>query len=674
MTDMYVIDPDAVEFYDGVDAIDVVEEDLSSLDLLFEFAQAEGDISDLLKNTVVADLGGKVVEDWIRDDDSRKDWKDKAQAALDKAAQENVELKDYPWPNAANVHYPILTVAALQFGARAYPGIVKGDEAISLKVFGKDPEGKKAARATRVKTFLNYQIFYKIEDWEADTDALIHQLPIIGCAFRKVWFDAREGRKRVEYVSAMRITVNQNTQSLDRAPRITHDFDLYPYEIKARQAAGDYRDFVLTPEGDDDEGERLVLEQHRLEDLDGDGVVEPYIVTVDRGTSEVLSIVPDFGPDDVELLTDETGQPSGVWKINRRRRFIKYGFLPDPKGRFYDIGFGHLLAPLMDVIDSAINMLVDSAHAQVAGGGFVASGLRLQATGQTGSLKFKPGEYKTVSVSGNDLRAGIVERTFPNPSPVLYQLLEMMLGAAKDIAAIKDVLSGESGNATMPVGTVLALIDQGLQVFTSIYKRIYRSLKDEYQLIYRCEQDYPEPEAYAEVVDDPEADFFADFERSGNDVQPVADPSSITKMQALAKAQFLMPFREDPTMDRIAINKRVLEAADIPNVEELMAKPSEPPPPLVAELENKQADTRKKLADAEQSEVETMINALSFGLTTGMANDAGPMGIVAGAPGYEGDIPGGPIDVGGPEVGMDPSLMGGGPIGPAPADGVAFPG
>lgn len=674
MTDVLVIDPDAVEFYDGVDGIDPLDEEASPLALIMEMAQAEGDISDLLKTTVVADLGAKVVEDWVRDDESRKDWKEKSQAALDKAAQEKVELKDYPWPGAANVHYPILTVAALQFGARAYPGIVKGDEAVSVKVFGRDPEGKKAARANRVKTFLNYQLFYKIEDWEADTDALIHQLPIIGCAFRKVWYDAREGRKRVEYVSAMRVTVNQNTQSLDRAPRITHDFDLYPYEIRARQKAGDYRDFVLTPEGDDDEGERLILEQHRLEDLDGDGVVEPYIITVDKGTSEVLSIVPDFGPEDVELTADEFGEANGVWKIRRRRRFIKYGFLPDPKGRFYDIGFGHLLAPLMDVIDSSINMLVDASHAQVAGGGFIASGIRLQATGQTGSLRFKPGEYKTVNVSGNDLRAGIVERTFPNPSPVLFSLLEMMLGAAKDIAAIKDVLSGDAGKGTMPVGTVLALIDQGLQVFTSIYKRIYRSLKDEYQLLFRCEQDYPEPEEYAAIVDEPEADFYADFDGAGHDIQPIADPSSITKMQAVAKAQFLMSLKGDPTLDPAAIMKRVLEAAEIADIEALMAKPAPPPPPLVAELENKQADTRKKLADAEQAEVETIINAMTYGIPPEALNDAGPMGIVAGAPGNQGGLPGGPVDVGPAEGGMDLGLMGSGPIGFPPADGAPFAG
>lgn len=650
------------------------EEALSPLELLAAIAQTDGDVSGLLTEAQVSDLGARVVQDWTRDDESRKDWKDRAKAALDRAAQEDVEeAKNYPFPNASNAHYPILTVASLQFGARAYPGIVRGDEAISLKVFGKDPEGLKAGRAARVKTFLNYKLFYVIEDWEADTDALIHQLPIIGCAFRKVWRDAREGRTRVEYVSAMRITVDQNTKTLERAPRITHDYDLYPYEIRAAMRAGEYRSFDLTPEGEDDEAERLILEQHRLEDLDGDGVPEPYIVTVDRSTERVLSIVPDFAPADVSLMEDGSGGVV-VDRIRRRSRFVKYGFLPDPKGRFYDIGFGHLLAPLMDVIDSSLNMLIDAGHAQVAGGGFIASGLRLQGKGQTSNLRWQPGEYKTVAASGQELRNSIYERTFPEPSPVLFQLLELMLGAAQDIAAIKDVLSGDAGKGAMPVGTVLALIDQGLQIFTSIYKRIYRSLKAEGQMIYRCEQDYPEPELYLEVVDDPMADWDADFARDGNDIQPVADPSAVTKMQMMAKAQFLMAFKGDPTMDMGAINRRVLEAAEIPEIDELMAKPAPPPPGAMAELENVQADTAKKLAEAGAKRVSALTDVLMNGLPLEVLNDAGPVGGMAGAPGDPSGVPGGSGD-GGPMPGpVDFDVLGGEQPGPLGPGGASFAG
>ncbi len=668
MTDAPMDDYEADPFAEDVE--EVVKPQMG-IERLISFAQAQGDVSSILTASELAQLGADVIREWVLDDDSRADWKDKAQLALDKAAQEKTEAKSYPWDKASNVNYPILTVAALQFGARAYPGIVRGDEAVSCKVFGRDPDGKKAARAERVKTFLNYKLFYQIEDWEADTDALIHQLPIIGCAFRKVWYDAREGRKRIEYVTAMRVTVNQNTKSLDRAPRITHDYDLYPYEIKALQESGDYREFTIVAEGEDEQASRLILEQHRLHDLDGDGVVEPYIVTVDKQSGEVLAVVPDYGMDDVDIVMDDEDQPS-VWRIKRRRRFIKYGFLPDPKGRFYDIGFGHLLAPVTAVIDSTINMMLDAGHAQVAGGGFIASGLRLQGAGQrTSAIRFSPGEYITVPVTGQDLRAGIVERTFPAPSPVLYQLLDMMLGAAKDIAAIKDVLSGEASSATMPVGTVLALIDQGLQVFTSIYKRIYRSLKDEYQLLFECERDYPEEELYLDVVDDENANFAADFEGDGHDIRPIADPSAITKMQSLARGQFLMQMAGDPTLDRKAVLKRVLEAAEIPDVDALFAKEQGPPPGMAEQMAESKAKTEKTTAEAEQTRLETSVLSMQTGIPVEPMNDAGPMGSMAGAPGDEGGVPGDPAGLGGPADGMDASLMGGQPVGPAPAYGIA---
>jgi chaperonin GroES len=160
-----------------------------------------------------------------------------------------------------------------------------------------------------------------------------------------------------------------------------------------------------------------------------------------------------------------------------------------------------------------LNQLIDAGTAQTAGGGFIGSGVRLQSRGARGVIRFAPGEYKTVDVSGDTLRANLVEKTLPNVSPVTFQLLELILGAAKDIAGIKDVMTGEASNQGQ-VGTTLALIEQGLQVFNATAKRVFRSLKADFELLFDNIAEYGGEAAkkdYENVLDDPEADFEKDF-------------------------------------------------------------------------------------------------------------------------------------------------------------------
>ena len=656
------------------------EEPSEAMQRLMEFAKANGDISEKLTSDERGKLGMEVVADYERDDASRSEWKERVKAALSDAAQDEPGEKSYPFQNASNVRHPMLAVASQQFAARAYPAIVKGDEAVRVKVFGQSPEEPTGAaqaaqqgdpqaqqamqvygeakqryeakkkRAERVKAYLNYQIFYGMDGWEADTDAMLNVLPITGIAFRKVYYDMSQGKPCSEMVSALHLVVPAETRDLKRCPRITQEFELYPYEISARIASGVYRDVVLTTEGDDEQAPRKMLEQHRLHDLDGDGVAEPYIITVDASTSEILRIDAVYTMDDVSV--DAEGK---VLSIERWVPYVDYPFLPDPKGRFYGIGFGHLLRPLLDVINTSINQLIDAGHAEIAGGGFLASGVRLQGAGQNASLKWKPGEYKTVNVPGSVLKDAIVERTMPKPSQVTFQMLDMMLAAAKDISSVKDVLTGDSPS-TAPVGTTLAVIEQGLQVFTSIYKRIYRSLKDEFRKLYECERRYGNPDDYREVLDDPDADMDADFEDDGKDIMPVSDPSAVTKTQAIAKAQALQQFMGQPWANSTEIFKRILEAIEIDNPEALVSQPPPPSPDVVAKAEGEKAGAAKDMADAEkaaaQAEQIKMENAGVAALAGGIPGMEGPPGVSMGGLG----IPaGGPS----PEGQMGPGVMGG---------------
>jgi chaperonin GroES len=620
-----------------------------SLSLLSE---ATGDVSGYLDADAIRALGARVVEDYRKDDSDRSDWKKIAEEALEQASQEKAgEVKSYPWPRCSNIQYPMLTTAALQFNARAYPAIVKGDEAVSAKVVGRDngrpqigpdgqpmaqgpdgsvflgsqamqappevaqmlqpvwqvPPGGKTARAARVSEYMNTVVFYRMCDWEADTDSLLIQLPVVGCVFRKLWFDVALQEHRAVMVSALRIVVPEGARSCESTPRLTEEIpDVYPHEINEKIRSGFYREVVI-PYDEDRASGRMLLEQHRLIDLDQDGIEEPYIVTVDHETEQVLRIEPNFAPEGVRY--NEAGEPVSIAK---GKFYIKYDFFPHPQGKFYGIGLGHLLAQVGDVVNTALNQLMDAGAAQTAGGGFIASGVRLQ--GKAGVIRFAPGEYKPVDgVTGSQLRDAIVERTLPNVSPVTYQVLDLILGAAREISGVKDVITGDASN-TGQVGTTLALIEQGLMVFNAVYKRVYRALKEEFTLLYENLGKYGVERTaadYVEVMDDPAADFAADFSAKDMDIRPVSDPSSVTRMQKMARAQFLIGTIGLAGANAPEILRRVYEAADMEDIDKLLIQQG--PDPLVeakaAETQSKaiknQASAEKDLALTEQTKLET---------------------------------------------------------------------
>lgn len=637
---------------------DEVLDEPNTLDVLarlMAFAEADGDISPYLDSQTINKLAYEVCENYERDDKSREDWKTVASKALEDMAKCDYGEKNSPWPGASNVHYPLLPYAVMQFNARAYPAIVKGDEAVSVKVVGADrgkqavgplgpvfgiqgmpivptemgpalltpqglqpiPEGAqpepiwerepgaKTRRASRVRDYMNTVLFYRMDDWECETDTLLFQMPAIGCGFRKTWFDGEKHQSR--FIPAMKLVVNNDAKSLEDAPQITEEIDgVYPFHIKRDIRTGKYRDIVLS---DEEKDARLLIEQQCHYDLDGDGMPEPYIVTVDYKSKQLLRVVPDFGPEQVKMANER------IAYIERRKFYVKYEFLPHPEGKFYNIGLAHLLDQYGEVVNTIINQMIDANTAAVAGGGFIASGLRLQGQGQSATIQYRPGRYYTVpGASGGQIREGIVERTYPQLSPVMFNLLDLILGAARDIASIKDVLSGDASNMGQ-VGTTLAMIEQGLQVFTAIYKRVYRGLKDEFELLFGNLGKYATPEMaadYVELLDDPEANFEKDFNGADMDIRPVSDPSSVTQMQRMARAQFLMSTIETVQAvggDPREVLMRVYEAANIEDPEKILPPPQpNPMEPLIAEgemakVEKLKSEAVRNLADARAKEM-----------------------------------------------------------------------
>ena len=618
----------------------------SALDRLTQFAQANGDISDLLTDAELTELGVRAVREWRIDAGSRQDWLTQAERNLNIAAQERAEedQRDPLWDDGANIYSPLLTIGALSFAAKASPDLIRGDQVVGIKVFEppqtpqpiqppppppQNPqeaqqlqqaaqqqamqqataqaqqanvEAAKTARGARVKFYLNYLIFYRMDGWEDETDQLLHETPVVGSGFKKVLM-ASTGL-RSDYVCATRLTVHNDTRSIYRCPRLTEDFEVYPYEIEDRIRSGTYRHVDLPPApGDDPQQPRKFIEQHRLDDLDGDGLAEPYIVTVDVDTHTVTRVEPAYTMDDVFT---RDGQ---VTRIERWLPYAPFRFLPDFKGRFYGTGYGKLLEPITDSVDATINQLLDAGTAQIAGGGFIASGVRMQGSGQGGVVTFQPGEYAVVNADGGTLREGVWERTVPNPSEVSFKLMELLMDWGKNIMSTQDVATGD-GPTQAPVGTTFALQNQALLGYRACFKRMFRGFRDEFRLMYLTLRRYAtdrEREDYAELTG---GDLDKDFAGDGTDIQPIADPFVVTKMQKMARNQATMQLAESELGQAAGMTQPkqaqkiitdILEDMDVDQPSSYVGD-VQPNPEVVAKAQDMQASAQLKAQAAGASD------------------------------------------------------------------------
>jgi chaperonin GroES len=562
---------------------DLIDETEAPEDLTLEAILDADNIADMLDDAKLNEIGGRCIRDYEIDERSRADWLARYRKWLDVAMQVR-ETKTFPWKNAANIKYPLLTTAAVQFQARAYPAIVDGSMLVKGKVLGPDPDGRKRERANRIAAHMTYQLLQEMPGWEEDTDRMLISLPIVGCVVRKSWYDPVRKTNRCEAVSGEHFSINYWAKSLESAPHYTHIRPLYPHEIREYVLAGLWRETPVEQEsGEDEQGIVDMLEQHCRIDLDGDGYPEPYVVTMTR-RGDVASILPCFGAEDVTLKEDGT-----VIRIERRSYFSKYGFIPSPDGSFYDIGFGALLEDLSAAIDATINQMIDAGTLANTQGGFIGSGINIKG----GVKGFAPGEWKRIDVTGGTLRENIVPLNMPGPSAVLFNLLGMMIEAAKGITSVQDIMTGAEQSANTPATTTLARIEQGMKVMTGIFKRIHRAFGQDLQNLYRLNADFLDDEVYAELNDTPMQVGRADYQGKDIDVRPVSDPSMASDAQKLARAEVLMSQHGNPLLDPAEITRRFLEAASVPDTQSLFKQQAGPGVEATIAMEQ-QVDNRLK--------------------------------------------------------------------------------
>lgn len=672
--------------------------------MLEDLCRWDGNLAELFHDSEdgkkkLQEIGSTVIREYRLDKAARKDWEESAKSALEAAGQKKGEEKAYPFKKAANVKYPLLTTAAIQFAARAYPNIVRGDEVVAVKVNGDDADSVKAERSDRVASWSNDQLIYQCPEWEIGTDQLLHQLPITGAGFRKVYWDTSLNRPRFDYAPALKVIIPIDAPSLELSPRVTQELDaIYPHDYESKVANGVWLKCAIRNDTQDTQKPIKFIEQCRYIDMDEDGLSEPYIVVVHEDTSEVVRIDPAFDLEDIKRAQadpqDPNAQPGRIIAIDRLLPWVEYTFLPDPEGGAYGIGFGKLLEAISETVNTLLNQMIDAGHLANTNTGFIGAGFKTRG----GTITLEPNAFKMLE-GVQDVSAAIQRLQFPGPNAVSFQLVDMLLGAAKDITAIKDVLAGDMpGGQHVAEGTVMALIEQGLQVFTSIYKRIYRSMRKEFELQCKLNARYLDPAEYQKFLDQrpkpvqaqnappappmdprlgiggnngppmlpedmgpapaisaptdsgmpapmdatgglqqqmpqaqpmpgaggpqaptgpqgpgapgmipmppqmaPMADPARDFDLSDLDIRPVADPTAITDMQRMAKAQFKLGFLNDPAINRIAVLKSVWRDARITNPEQYIVENN----PVQAQVQ--QIDIAQKQADVDDTKADTQL-------------------------------------------------------------------
>jgi len=577
-------------------------------------------IADHLEEDELRKIAYDCAEGFEVDLQSRIEWERKVDEWV-KLASQVQEQKAYPWPKASNIKYPLLSTAAMQFAARAYPTLVPSDGMIVQgQVIGKDPDDTKQDQAERIATYMSYDIMHNMIGWEEGMDKLLIQLPLVGTMFKKTYWDSVKKKNCSHVLLPKHVVVNYWATDMCSAERISEIIPMTKRAIKQRQmgklfckdvdlGAPPSVPFDAHPKqsmwmpANDDTTPYEIIEQHCYYDLDDDGYSEPYIVTFHRQTRKILRITARY--DEQTMFFNDDGTLASIEPIHY---FTKFGFIPSPDGGFYDIGFGMLLGPINESVNTLINQLTDAGTLNNLQSGFIGKGLRLRM----GDHRFMPGEWKAVNAVGDDLKKQIFPLPTKEPSAVLFQLMGTLITSGKELASVADIFTGKMPGQNTPATTTMATVEQGMKVFTAIYKRIYRALNEEFCKLFKLNATYLDPQTYSAVVNEQIGPD--DFDEKTYRVVPAADPNATSASEKLQKAQGLLELLPIGVLDPIQVITRVLKAQDQPNYQQLFNQqvqqtgqmPPPPPDPKVQELQMKSQAQQQEIQLKAQAQQQSM--------------------------------------------------------------------
>ena len=535
-------------------------------------------LAEELENQEVLNIGKSLIRAYEDDKASRKDWEDQYSKGL-KMLGVVVEDRQDPFPGASGVHHPLMSEAATQFQARAISEMFPAGGPVKTQIIGKQSD-KKLEQAQRVQDFMNYQVTNQITDYFNELDQMLFYLALAGSAFKKIYFDNSLDRICSKFVPADQFVISYENTDLETAERYTQVMKLTTNEIKRRQVEGFYRDVPVTQNQGGQNSSDLVqstieklegmstsmsdkihtiLEIHADIDLgeDESGLALPYIVTVDYESGQTLAIRRNWKEDD---------------PLKRKRTyFIHYKYLPGLG--FYGFGLIQMIGGLQHASTGALRALLDSAAFANLNGGFKAKGARIEG----GDITVSPGEWVDVEAYGDDLRKSFIPLPFKEPSPTLLQLLGVLTESGRRFASIADAMVGQSAGSG-PVGTTIALIEQGSKVFSAIHKRLHQAQGREFKLIYELNGEYLDDEYPYDVIGERKTIRRKDFNDAVN-VVPVSDPNIFSQAQRIALAQTgLQLAQQAPNIiDTKEAYRRFLQSLNIPDYQDLIIEDEETP-------------------------------------------------------------------------------------------------
>ena len=575
------------EEIDAVEPVDVEITDEDAVEQEQVQEQEEDFYANLAENMderVLNGIANELLGDYKKDKESRSDWEKSYISGLDLLGFK-YNNESGPFQGASSVTHPMLAESVTQFQAQAYKELLPSDGPVSSKVVGAlTPE--KEEQAQRVEEFMNYMITEEMEEYTPEFDQLLFYLPLAGSAFKKVYFDDVMQRAVSKFVPAEDLVVPYYATDLKDCERITHLVRMSENDILKKQQIGFYRDVDILPSRMDDSDIKDKYSElsgvNRSGDADGDyqfNVLEmhvdldledpedqsdeknikiPYVVTLDEGSREILSIYRNYEPKDPLL--------------KRKEFFVHYKFLPGLG--FYGFGLIHMIGGLSKTATASLRQLLDAGTLANLPAGFKTRGMRIRDDDQP----FQPGEFRDVDIVGGRIQDSFMQLPFKEPSQTLFQLLGFVVQAGQRFAAIADMQVGD-GNQNAAVGTTVALLERGSRVMSAIHKRCYYAMRQEFRLMNNVFASYlPPVYPYAVYGGDrmvKQADFSPEV-----DVIPVADPNIFSMAQRITLAQTQLQIAQsNPQMHNVhEAYRRVYTALGTKDINTLLKKPEEPEP------------------------------------------------------------------------------------------------
>ena len=573
--------------------VDIQENEDGSVDIDLDpqAASPEGgdehyaNLAEFLPDDVLGRLGSDLNGKYMDYTSSRKEWEQAYIQGLDLLGFK-YNNRTEPFQGASGATHPVLAEAVTQFQALAYKELLPSGGPVRTQVMGlATPE--KSQQATRVKDFMNYEIMEKMKEYEPEFDQMLFNLPLAGSAFKKVYYDDMEQRAVSKFVPADDLIVPYTATSLDDAEAIIHRIKISENDLRKQQVAGFYRDIDLAkPDSTDsdilkkerelegtsktqDEDVYTLLECHVDLDLEGfedsdpetgepSGIKIPYIVTLEEGSREILSIKRNYEVGDV--------------KKSKIQYFVHFKFLPGLG--FYGFGLIHMIGGLSRTATSALRQLLDAGTLSNLPAGFKQRGIRIRDDAQS----IQPGEFRDVDAPGGNLRDSFMMLPFKEPSQTLLSLMGVVVQAGQRFASIADLQVGD-GNQQAAVGTTVALLERGSRTMSAIHKRIYSALKNEFRIMARVFKLYLPQEYPYDVVGGQRMIKQQDFD-DRVDILPVADPNIFSQTQRISLAQTeLQLAQSNPQMHNLYnAYRNMYEALGVKDIDQVLNKPMQPMP------------------------------------------------------------------------------------------------